>query len=136
MKKKIDTSLFSWAVFGVFVLAAIALEWHDQIANFNGWIGIAKLFAWAAFFIFVAFSYYCSTQENFYKALPKIWAMHWGRQVGIDLYIGIALSLIVIYLNEGSVWILLAWLVPMLLFANLATLLYVALNFESLVAHF
>ena len=129
-------NFLSWGVFAVLCAAMVALEWHSNIANFEGGLGIIKLFAWAAFGGFVAYSYYCSTQENIYKSLGKIWALHWGRQVGIDLYIGVSLSLILIYLNEGSVFVLLAWLAPMLLFANLATLLYVALNIESLASHF
>lgn len=136
MKKNINKNILSWGIFAAFAIAAIAIEWHDRITVFSGGLGIAKLFVWAAFFLFVGYSYYCSTQENIYKTLPKIWALHWGRQVGIDLYIGVALSLVVIYLNEGSLWLLLFWLLPMLLFANLATLLYVALNIESLAAHF
>jgi hypothetical protein len=45
------------------------------------------------------------------------------------------LSLSVVYLHEGPLAAL-AWLVPVLLFANLATLLYVAIHFEALVARF
>jgi hypothetical protein len=45
------------------------------------------------------------------------------------------LSLSVIILHEGFV-VALVWLVPVLLFANLATLLYVAIHFEALVARF
>jgi hypothetical protein len=41
----------------------------------------------------------------------------------------------VIWLHEGFI-IALIWLVPVLLFANLATLLYVAVHFESLVDRF
>lgn len=136
MKKKSNKNLLFWAIFAAFAVAAVAVEWHQQIAAFSGGLGIAKLFVWAAFFLFVAYSYYCSTQENIFKTIEKMGALHWGRQIGIDLYIGVGLSLVLIYLNEGSIWVLLFWLLPMLLFANLATLLYVALNVESLAAHF
>jgi hypothetical protein len=46
------------------------------------------------------------------------------------------LFLAVIYRHQGSVLVLAAWLIPVLLFANLATLLYVAIHFEALVARF
>ena len=60
----------------------------------------------------------------------------WCRQVGIDLYLGVAFFGFLMYLNEGSLVVLLLWAVPMLIFANLATLLYLALNYQSIVAHF
>jgi len=56
---------------------------------------------------------------------------------GISLHaFGLLLFLAVIYLHQGSVLVLAAWLIPVLLFANLATLLYVAIHFETLVARF
>ena len=61
---------------------------------------------------------------------------YWTKQIGIDLYLGVAVSGAIIYLNEGSLFILGLWLLPLVLFANLATLLYFAMNYDSLVAHF
>jgi tryptophan-rich sensory protein len=58
---------------------------------------------------------------------------HWGRQIGIDLYIGLLLSVFLIYLHTGSVGIALFWLIPCLIFGNLATLLYFAIHYNSLV---
>lgn len=60
----------------------------------------------------------------------------WGQQVIMDLYVGLFLFGFIIYLNEGSVWTALAWVVPAAILGNPVTLLYVILNFESLVAHF
>ena len=58
------------------------------------------------------------------------------RQISLDLYLGLFLTSAVIYLHEGSLLVLLAWLPAILLFANLATLLYVAMNYDGLMAHF
>jgi len=61
--------------------------------------------------------------------------MYWGWQIIIDLYIGLLLPLFIIYSHGGAV-ILLLWIVPVFINANLFTLLYFALNYDSLVAHF
>lgn len=130
-----NQNLVSWGVFAVFVACALGLEWRGETLEFSGAMGAAKGVVWLAFLGFTAYSIYCSTQENIFKSIRSMAQLHWGRQVGIDLYLGLALSLSVIYLHQGSIAVLL-WLVPVLLFANLATLLYVAIHFESLVAQF
>ena len=56
MKKKNNKNLLFWAIFAAFAVAAVAVEWHQQITAFSGGLGIAKLFVWAAFFLFVAIS--------------------------------------------------------------------------------
>ena len=61
---------------------------------------------------------------------------HWARQIGIDLYLGVGMFAFLVYLNEGSVLILLFWLAPFILFANLAVLLYVAMNYDTIISHF
>ena len=58
--------------------------------------------------------------------------LHWGRQIGTDLYVGLFISLFIIFLNGGAL-VTLLWLVPILIYANLVVLLYIAINFESIV---
>ena len=129
-------NLVSWGVFAAFVACAVGFGWHAAIFRFDGPMGAAKAVVWLAFLLFTAYSIYCSGQENIFKTIRTMARLHWGRQIGIDLYLGLALSLAVIYLHEGSVVAVALWFVPVLLFANLATLLYVAVHFESLVARF
>jgi hypothetical protein len=57
-------------------------------------------------------------------------------QVGIDLYIGVFLALALIYLVEGSLGIMLLWAIPILIFANLAILPYLILNYGMVVGVF
>lgn len=71
-------------------------------------------------------------QNNF----GKIAELHWGRQIGIDLYLGLSLTLFIVYLNEGSVLVMLLWLIPTFAFGNLATLLYFAIHYDAIVARF
>jgi hypothetical protein len=111
------------------------LEWHDAVFRFDGSTGAAKAIVWTALLVFTGYSIYCSTRESIFRSIVSITRLHWGRQIGIDLYLGLLLSLSIIYLHEGPVTALL-WVIPVLLFGNLATLWYVALNFESLVARF
>lgn len=61
--------------------------------------------------------------------------MHWGRQIGADLYLGLFLALLIIYLHEGALAAFL-WTVPTLAFANLSILLYFAIHFDAIVGRF
>lgn len=128
-------SLVSWGVFAVFVVLALVFNWHDRILRFDGAMGAAKGIVWVVFILFTAYSIYCSNKESIFKSIGSMARLHWGRQIGIDLYLGLLLFLSVIYLHEGPIAVLL-WFVPVLLFANLATLLYISIHFESLVARF
>ena len=86
---------------------------------------------WLALLAFLSYSVYCSFQENFLRSVRSIATLHWGRQIGADLYLGLFVSLLIIFLNDG-VFVVLLWLVPVLIYANLAVLLYVAINFDSI----
>jgi hypothetical protein len=125
----------SWAVFFAFVAAALSLSWHSRMLEFDGASGIGKAMVWLAFVLFTGYSVYCSTKENIFKTIARMAQLHWGRQIGLDLYLGLILFCTVVYLQSG--WLVLVlWLLPILLFANLATLLYVAIHFDALVARF
>ena len=124
-----------WLVFIVFAIAGIITKTDDSIFLSQGPYGFGKYIIWILFFSFLGFTIYCSNKENFFKSIKRISRMHWGRQIGIDLYIGLILPLLIIYLHGGT-FIFLLWLVPVLINANLFTLLYFALNYDSLVSHF
>lgn len=123
-----------WLAFIAFVASAIYFNWNENIFFFKNSLGIGKLITWLAFLGFTIYTYYCSKKEDPIKSFAKIIEFHWGRQVGVDLYLGLFLSLFTIYLNEGSVFVLLLWFFPTILFANLSTLLYFAIHYDSIVA--
>jgi hypothetical protein len=131
-----NPNLISWGVFAAFVACAVGFGWHPALLHFDGPMAPVKIIVWLALLLFTGYSIYCSGKENIFKTIRTMARLHWGRQIGIDLYLGLALFLSVIYLHEGSIVAVALWLVPVLLFANLATLLYVAIHFESLVARF
>ncbi len=120
--------------FGAFVLAL-----HEReplfLSNGDGPYSLGKPLTWVILLSFLAYSLYCNTQENFFKTIPKLQPYHWFRQISLDLYLGLLVPLTLIYLDQG-VAVMLIWLVPILLMANLATLLYLALNYQSLVSYF
>ena len=122
--------------FAVFVLLALYLGWHAQMLSFAGPLAGVKILVWSAFLAFTGYSAYCSAKEDLFATVRRMAEWHWGRQIGVDLYIGLLLSVFVVYLNEGSALVTLCWLVPVLLFGNLATLLYVVIHFDRIVAHF
>ncbi len=123
--------LLPWAAYFLFAATALYLNWHDRMLEFGGFSGVLKLVVWLALLCFLAYSIYCSTRENLFRSIGKMWQLHWGRQVGTDLYLGLFIGLIIIYLNEGAIAVLL-WLIPILPFANLAMLLYFAIHFDAI----
>ena len=125
-----------WVVFALFVAVAMFLHDGERLFISEGAYPAGKLITWFIFFAFLAYSIYCSTKENLFRTLKKIYPYLWSRQIGIDLYIGLVITLFLIYLNEGSLLVVAFWLVPTILFANQATLLYIAMNYDSLVANF
>ena len=128
-------SLMLWGLYGAFVAWAIYEYWTETTLEFGGPLGGIKAVVWVALVGFLIYSVYCSMNEDLFRSIGAIWKLYWGRQIGTDLYLGLLVGVFVIYLNEGAVAALI-WLVPTLAFANLSILLYVALNFDSLVAAF
>jgi len=125
-----------WIAYAAFAAIAISQAGNEPLFASSGPYAPGKYIVWAIYFGFLAFSIYCTTQENFFKTLGKMTQMHWGRQVGIDLYIGLLVPLFLIYLVEGSLLVVALWFIPILIFANLATFLFLALNYVTIVAHF
>jgi hypothetical protein len=103
--------------------------------RFSGPLGSAKLLVWLALAGFLIYSVYCSSREDLFRSIGAIARLHWGRQIGTDLYLGLFIGLLIIYLHEGPIAVLI-WLIPTLAFANLSMLLYVAVNFDSIVFKF
>ena len=124
-----------WLAYAVLVGAALVFGWQDDTLSFAGPLGGIKLAVWVLWLSFLGYSVYCSTQESLFRTMGKMAGLHWGRQIGLDLYLGVSLALIIIYLHEGSLAVVL-WLVPAVVYANLAILLYFAIHFDALVARF
>ena len=124
-----------WVLFIAFAITAVATKEDASIFFSQSPYSFGKYVVWILFFSFLGYTIYCSTKENFFKSIKRISEMYWGWQVGIDLYIGLLLPLLIIYLHGGTS-VLLLWVVPVLIKANLFTLLYFALNYDSLVAQF
>ena len=98
-----------------------------------------EVFRWIALALLIAFSgytLYCIKTENFWSSCRSVFAYKWGRQVTIDLYIGLLIFVFFIYLNEASIASALLWLVPTLLLGNIVPLLYFVVFFDSIVRQF
>jgi hypothetical protein len=93
-----------------------------------------KLLIWIIFVGFSAYTLHCVRRENFFASVRKVWALYWGRQVTMDLYVGLFLSLLVLFAHEQSTVAAVTWALFILVFGNPVTLLYVGLNFDGLVA--
>ena len=124
-----------WGIYGAFAGYAIYANWHSAMFQFGGPLWIWKAILWATLAGFLAYSVYCSSREDLFRSIGVILTMHWGRQISADLYLGLLVGMFFIYLHDGAV-IALIWLLPTLAFANLSILLYMAINFESIVTRF
>jgi len=122
-----------WALFALFSVAAVVTAWNDNTLEFGGPRGGAKAVSSLAFLSFLGYSIYCSIVENIFTSIRTITRLNWGRQIGVDLYLGLLVFLLFVYAHQGSMLVLALWTLPVLLFANLATLLYLAVYFESIV---
>ncbi len=121
-----------WGLYAAFVLYALIGNMRETTFQFGGPLGGIKAIVWLALIGFLSYSVYCSFRENFFRSVRSIATLHWGRQIGADLYLGLLVAIFIIFLNEGAL-IALIWLVPILIYANLVVLLYLAINFDSIV---
>jgi hypothetical protein len=125
-----------WAAFVVFAAIVLYVDGGTDLLALGGPLGPGKVLVWAVFAAFLAYSAYCSAREDLFRSIGEIARLHWGRQIGIDLYLGFTLAACLIYLNDGSLAVALLWLAPIYVYGNLATLLYVAVHYDELVARF
>jgi hypothetical protein len=131
----VSTRALFWTSYVVFFALALYFGWHPGILAFSGPLAAVKLLVWLAFAGFLSYSIYCSAREDLVRSIERIAELHWGRQIGADLYLGLLLALLIVYLNEGAVTAFL-WAIPTLFFANLSILLYFAIHFDEIVARF
>jgi len=127
--------LLLWCIYAFFVACALYLNSDENLLDFDGPLGTIKLAVWGALGGFLAYSIYCSSREDLFRSIGNILSLYWGRQIGADLYLGLLLGLLIVYLNEGGL-VALLWLIPIVAFANLAVLLYFAIHFDSIVLKF
>lgn len=125
-------NLISWSIYGLFVLLAVLFNREDPFTS-GGPFSLGKYLFWILFIVFTVYTIRCSQHESLFSTVRKMNKLHWGRQIGLDLYIGLIMFILLIYLHQGSALIATLWALPILAFGNLATLLYVALHFDSLI---
>jgi hypothetical protein len=122
-----------WIFYFAFVALALFLHKGEALFVSSSQLPWGKPVLWLVLLAFLGYSLYCHKHENFFKTMSITGKYHWTKQIGVDLYIGVSLIACVIYFNEG--WLVFAlWFVPLLIFANLATLLYLALHYDSLIS--
>ena len=126
------SGLVLWGLYGAFALSAVTANMQETTFQFSSPLSGIKAIVWLALLAFLGYSVYCSFQENFFRSVRSIATLHWGRQIGADLYLGLFVLLFIMFLNEGAL-VAVIWLIPILIYANLAVLLYLAINFDSIV---
>lgn len=130
-----SANVLSWVAYFAFAACVLVVDGHERLFAFDGRLGAAKLLVWLVLAGFLAYSIHCSRRENLFRTVGRIAEFHWGRQIGIDLYLGLMLALLIIYLHQGTL-VAALWALPTLAFANLAILLYFAVHFDAIVGRF
>ena len=132
---KLKRHLF-WIIYSGLVIGVLSTHWDPKLFSMNQPMAFGKLLIWLVFVAFSVFTIHCSMTEKFMKSLRKIVVYKWGQQIGSDLIIGLFLSLFMVYWLTGSAIAVCLWLIPFIAFGNLATLLFFAINYDSLVSIF
>lgn len=127
------TNNIIWLGYIALVVIAILCNGEEHPFISYGPLAVGKYIMWLAFLGFTAYSYYCGERENLFRTIKTMLSLHWGRQIGADLYIGLSLFITLTFFHQDNVLVPLLWMVPSLYFVNLATLLYVALHYDSIV---
>lgn len=125
-----------WLFYAAFLIMAMNYGGREPLLATPERMAAGKYLLLAIYVSFLVFSLDATARENFFRSIREINGLLWGRQVGIDLYISVALSLALIWLVEGSVLAVLLWSLPVLVFANLAILPYIMLNYSAIVGAF
>ena len=125
-----------WIAYFLFLALALNFGSREGLIGTDSPYAGGKLVLLIVYVAFLVFSLYATARANFFKTLAMMNSQLWGRQIGLDLYISVGLSLAVIYLVEGSLAITLLWALPILVFANLAILPYLLMNYAAVLAPF
>ncbi|MEM8937489.1 MAG: hypothetical protein AAGC77_13905 [Pseudomonadota bacterium] len=125
-----------WALFYLFLAIAVYLNWCPELLRVGTGVEITRLILIAAWLGFLGFSHYCSQRENIFRTVNTMLTYFWGRQIGIDLYISVSLSLGLVYLVTGSFAETLLWSIAFIPFANLAILPFIILHLHEISAAF
>ena len=117
-KRPFDTSQMLWMVFAIFAAGAV---WEESTADMfalgtpYGW---GKPVIWVTFVAFLALTAEAGRRDNLFGMIRVMKARPWGRQIGIDLYIGLFMFAGLIWLVTGSLPALAIWLVALCVFAT------------------
>jgi hypothetical protein len=122
-----------WLLYTTFSLVVILNNWDKNPFSFSQPMSMGKYFIWFLYFAFSIYTIYCSMTEHFMKSVRKILVMNWGRQISLDLVIGLILIIFVVYWTTGSSLSAFLWGITFIPFGNLSTLLFFAINYDKLV---
>jgi hypothetical protein len=86
--------------------------------------------------LFTIYTVWCAWHEKFIPSIRDILGRAWGRQVVFDLYLGLLIFAGFIFMTEPSFLLALLWTGGLLVFGNIASLLYLVVNFEQIFIYF
>jgi hypothetical protein len=133
-RRPIDLAQLLWLVFAMFAAGAVWDDSTETMFDLDTPYGWGKPVIWFVFIGFLAYSAEASRHDSLPDMLKAMLRRPWGRQIGLDLYIGLFLFGGLIWLVSGD-WLALAvWLVALCVYGNLASLLWLVINYDLLVA--
>ena len=93
-----------WLILATFLLSVTFVPGlapaHMEVAD-----GPVRMFQYIVGFIWLSFliySLYCSYKESLLKTVRRMSSWHWGRQIGLDLYLGLLMFCGLIFMVEGT----------------------------------
>lgn len=133
-KRPFDTGQMLWLVFAIFAAGAVWEESTETMFDLGTPYGWGKPVIWIAFVGFLAYSAEATRRDNLFGMIRVMMARPWGRQIGIDLYLGLFMFAGMIWLVTGSLAALAIWLAALCVFGNMASLLWLIINYDLIVA--
>ncbi|MEM6914728.1 MAG: hypothetical protein AAF511_12205 [Pseudomonadota bacterium] len=125
-----------WCGFALYVVIALVTQWDNDLLRVDSSVGGVRWVLIMMWLSFCTYSLVSAVRENFFKALRTMLQSYWGRQICIDLYISVLLSIGLVWMVTSSVIETILWSLAIIPFANLAILLFVILRLDDILAAF
>jgi len=132
-ESNMSMNVLAWVVYVLLAGGAFYWHWHPDVFAFNGPLGWLKATLWVLFVAFMVYTIHCSRKENLIRTVRSMAGYLWGRQIMLDLYLGLVLTLLIIGWHQG-LWVMLLWALPVLFYGNAFAWLYLLIHFEALMA--
>ena len=129
-------AILLYLILFTFTIYAFLSTHASELETISIGMTMIKYMILTAFVLFTLYTIYVTTRENLFKSVKRMFDFRWGRQIILDLYLGLFLFGFVVYLVEKTFLITLLWLSLAIIFGNIISLLYFASQFDRILVFF